>query len=440
VTVIRYSLSIILLTGLILSGPVFAQGAGEGVNGDAATAENLRAQIDAKNAELQKLMEERAKIEEQLEKTGSLKNSLQKELKIIDYNINQLNLSIKANKITLDKINLEIESLSSDIKNIEQKIDNKKATIGRLMVELQQKDRENFLTIFLKNQSLAESVSEAQSIATLNNDLVASAEELRKYQGDLVEKLNEERMKQEQKKREQSNLTNRQQIIQAQKDAKNMVLIQTKNQEKIYQAQIAELDKQQEEISKIIDEYEDTLRKSFDPSLLPLKRPGVIGFPVDDPYMTQDFGPTAFAQRAYRSKVHNGVDFRASVGTPIMAVEAGTVIAVDNNDRGTSRWLKYQYGKYILIQHDNGLTSLYAHLSRQIVRKGDQVAKGDIIGYSGDTGYSYGAHLHLTLYWTPSVSLKSIAPAAGLVPVGVTINPKDYLPNFPSGAVSSSAN
>jgi len=119
-----------------------------------------------------------------------------------------------------------------------------------------------------------------------------------------------------------------------------------------------------------------------------------------------------------------------------MAVETGTVIAVDNNDRGTSRWLKYQYGKYVLIQHDNGLTSIYAHLSRQIVQKGERIMKGDTIGYSGDTGYSYGAHLHLTLYWTPSVSLKSIAPAAGLVPVGVTINPRDYLPNIPAGAVS----
>ncbi|KKU93956.1 MAG: Peptidase M23 family protein [Candidatus Jorgensenbacteria bacterium GW2011_GWA1_48_13] len=338
--------------------------------------------------------------------------------------------------MTLDKLALEIESLSGDIKGIEESIDNKKATIGRLMVELQQKDRENFLIIFLRNQSLAESVSEAQSIATLNSDLNASAEELRKYQGDLVEKLSEEQIKQAQKERERVNLTNRQQIVQAQKTVKNTVLTQTKNQEKIYQAQIAELDKQQEKISKIMDEYEDQLRKSFDPSLLPIKRPGVIGFPVENPYLTQDFGPTAFAQRAYRSKTHNGVDFRAPIGTPIMAVETGTVIAVDNNDRGTSRWLKYQYGKYVLIQHDNGLTSIYAHLSRQIVQKGERIMKGDTIGYSGDTGYSYGAHLHLTLYWTPSVSLKSIAPAAGLVPVGVTINPRDYLPNIPAGAVS----
>lgn len=117
-----------------------------------------------------------------------------------------------------------------------------------------------------------------------------------------------------------------------------------------------------------------------------------------------------------------------------MAAADGKVIAIGNNDKGTSRWARYQYGKYIVIEHENNLSTLYAHLSRIIVQKGEAVKRGDIIGYSGETGYSYGPHLHFTVYWTPSVQFKSIPPAAGLVPVGVTINPMDYLmdylPNF----------
>ena len=62
-----------------------------------------------------------------------------------------------------------------------------------------------------------------------------------------------------------------------------------------------------------------------------------------------------------------------------------------------------------------------------MVQKGDTVKVGDLIGYSGNTGYSFGAHLHLGLYWTPSIQFKKIEPAVGLVPVGVTINPLDYL-------------
>ena len=102
-------------------------------------------------------------------------------------------------------------------------------------------------------------------------------------------------------------------------------------------------------------------------------------------------------------------------------------MAVDNNDRGVSRWQKYQYGRYVLIKHDNNLSTLYAHLSRQVVARGATVKRGDLIGYSGNTGYSTGPHIHLTVYWAPSVQMKSVPPAAGLVPVGVTIDPNDYL-------------
>ena len=102
-----------------------------------------------------------------------------------------------------------------------------------------------------------------------------------------------------------------------------------------------------------------------------------------------------------------------------MAADDGEVIVVGNNGR-------VQYGKFILIKHNNNLATLYAHLSRQIVQKGNMIKRGQVIGYSGNTGYSYGPHVHFTVYWEPSVSLKSFS-GAGLVPVGVTINPADYL-------------
>lgn len=438
-TIIRYSLSIILLSSLIFGGPVFGQEEGSPSGEAASAADSLRQAIDSKNVELQTLLEEREKIEKQLEETGAAKNSLQKELKTIDGTISHLNLSIKANKLTLEKLNLEIQSLGGEIESTESKIENKKNSIARLFVELQQKDRENLLLILLRNKTLAESVSETQSITTLQSDLLASAEELRDFQGDLVQKLNEEENKKAKREAEQRNLVNRQAIAESQKGVKNTVLTQTKNQEKIYQEQITELDKRQEEISRIIEEFEETLRASFDPSLLPLKRPGVLAFPVEEPIIvTQFYGPTKFAQRAYRSKVHNGMDFRAPLGTPIYTVHDGEVTTVDNNDRGTSRWNKYQYGLYVLIKHDNNLSSLYAHLSRAIVKRGETVKRGDLIGYSGNTGYSFGPHIHLTVLWTPSVSLKSIPPAAGLVPIGVTINPTDYLPK--GAQISKDAN
>ncbi|HSA15316.1 MAG TPA: M23 family metallopeptidase, partial [Spirochaetota bacterium] len=84
----------------------------------------------------------------------------------------------------------------------------------------------------------------------------------------------------------------------------------------------------------------------------------------------------------------------AEEGTPIKAAAAGTVIFSD--------W-KNGYGKVIVIRHDNGYISVYAHNSSNEVQKGDQVKSGDIVALSGSTGAVTGAHLHFEIrkYVTP---------------------------------------
>lgn len=161
---------------------------------------------------------------------------------------------------------------------------------------------------------------------------------------------------------------------------------------------------------------------------MPIKRPGVFAWPIK---LIKDGGVGHITQhqgevsRLYKGKPHNGLDIGAPLGTPVYAAADGIVKEIGNNDINYYR--RYQYGKYILIKHENNLSTLYAHLSRQIISRGANVKKGDLIGYSGNTGYSTGSHLHFGVYWAPSVLMKSVHPAAGLVPIGVVINPEDYL-------------
>jgi len=85
---------------------------------------------------------------------------------------------------------------------------------------------------------------------------------------------------------------------------------------------------------------------------------------------------------------HNGIDFSAKRGTPIYASAPGTVIISRN-----SGW-NGGYGNYVVIKHGNGTQTLYAHLTNAIVSPGQEVSRGQVIGYSGNTGKSTGAHLH----------------------------------------------
>jgi len=85
-------------------------------------------------------------------------------------------------------------------------------------------------------------------------------------------------------------------------------------------------------------------------------------------------------------KMHKGMDFTSPRGTPVYATGNGRVIRADNKSTG--------YGNHIRIDHGYGYVTLYAHLSKYNVRKGQRVKRGDLIGFVGSTGRSQAPHLH----------------------------------------------
>ena len=88
-------------------------------------------------------------------------------------------------------------------------------------------------------------------------------------------------------------------------------------------------------------------------------------------------------------RMHSGLDFRASSGTPIMAASEGRVEFAGRNGG---------YGNYVRLRHGGGLGTGYAHMSRIAVRAGQSVRRGQVIGYVGSTGLSTGPHLHYEMY------------------------------------------
>lgn len=95
-----------------------------------------------------------------------------------------------------------------------------------------------------------------------------------------------------------------------------------------------------------------------------------------------------FGYRPRRRRVHNGLDIKVLVGDTIRAASDGKVRIVKNQGR------RRGYGQYIVIRHDNGLETVYGHLSKQLVSEEQLVKAGDVIGLGGNTGRSTGSHLH----------------------------------------------
>jgi peptidoglycan DL-endopeptidase CwlO len=389
-------------------------------HGDATST--LESQIKDRADKLSQLNQEIAATQSTLQVVQQQKSSLQNEVKSLDTSIKQLGLNIQADAVTNQKLGFEIQSLKGNIEAISASIDQKRTAVASLFRQMEKSDGENVFTLLLGNKTLAESLLDAQSVENLRVQLDADVVKLNQLSDDYHAKVDTVSQKKTEVALHQENLKNRAVIVADQKNQRQAVLAETKNQESIYQDKIAKLKQEQNALQDEITQIENQLGQNFNNNVLPTKRSGVLAWPLATVRITQHFGTRS---SLYRGKPHNGLDLAAPLGTPVFAAADGVVMAVDDNDQSAFR--KYQYGRYVLIRHPNNLATLYGHLSRQVVSPGQAVKRGDLIGYSGSTGYATGPHLHLGLYWAPSIELKSLPPAAGLVPVGVVLNPEDYL-------------
>jgi len=220
---------------------------------------------------------------------------------------------------------------------------------------------------------------------------------------------------------------------------KSKLLTATKNQETEYQKLLREKEAARLQIERELRDFESKLQFILDPNTIPAKGTQVFNWPVENVIITQLFGGTEFAKQnagVYGGRpYHPGVDFGVPRGTKIFAPLSGTVRATGDTDLVAGC---YSWGKWTLIDHANGLSTLYAHQSVISVTPGQQVKTGDVIGYSGNTGYSTGPHLHFTVYAKAGVSVKKFnefktttSCGSATTPVAATdayIDPMVYLP------------
>ncbi len=211
------------------------------------------------------------------------------------------------------------------------------------------------------------------------------------------------------------------------------MLKETQNKETVYQKQLATKKAEKEAFEKALFDFEQQLKIKVDPSSYAGAKSGIFSWPLANHIITQLFGSTAFSKRLYTSGTHNGVDFGTPTGTPVKAVLTGTVTATGNTDLQPGC---YSYGKWVLLKHSNGLSTLYGHLSSIGVSSGESVDTGGVIGLSGNTGYSTGPHLHLTVFATQGMRVQTYTSSIGCKKVTIPIadksaylDPMVYLPH-----------
>jgi murein DD-endopeptidase MepM/ murein hydrolase activator NlpD len=374
----------------------------------AATADELRTQIGAKQTEIDKLNAQIATQEKALQQTSQQAATLQTAVKTADLTVKKLGNEVIKTETQIKQTALQLEELGDNIEDTSSNIADHELALRQMLRTVAEDNRDPLPVVLARYTHLSDFLAESERVSALEERVRQSAQELRELKTDLGAKVKATEATRQKSIKLKRELADQQKIVAAERDKQNTLFVQTKNQEANYQKMLEDTRARRDAFARELATFESQLKLVIDPSLLPSESAGILSWPVSSVFITQQFGATAAAKRLYASGTHNGIDLRASVGTPIMAAAAGTVMGTGDTDlvcKGAS------YGRWVLIKHDNGLATLSGHLSLIKVVAGQRVERGELIGYAGQTGYATGPHLHFTVAAAQGVEIKNLKSA-----------------------------
>lgn len=413
-----------------------------------ANPAELERQIEQVRRERETLIEEQRKLQAELEAINREAQTLGTAVKSLDAAKKKLEADINVTQSRIKSTDLVISSLENNIGDKERKITVHRKAIAETINALRDYDSRPMILDLLSSASFADIWGDRGRLESLSDRLEGEIKDLRQTREDLNREKSEREKVREEQLSLRDQLGGQKTIVEENQKAKESLLAETKNRESEYQKLLNENLANQRQFEEDLYQLQSQLRITLDPSLIPEPRPGLLSWPLDNVFVTQKFGDTAFARTgAYNGRGHNGVDFRAAMGTPVKTMLSGVIEGQGNTDemnaelRRQGKPICGSYGRWILVKHNNGLSSVYVHLSASIVRIGQTVKTGEIIGYSGGqpgvngSGYSTGPHLHVGLFASQGVEIRQFTTSINckhtFVPIAdlkAYLDPLSYLP------------
>lgn len=368
----------------------------------AETESELNSQKTENNQKIEDAQEKQKEVQEEKNQTITEVNKLTDEITDYQSQINNLDAQI-------DEANTKLEEETKKLEEAEQKYNEQQETLNTRIVALYEAGETSYLDVLLSSESVTDFISNYYIIS-----------EIAECDLDLLEQIDNQKQEIEKAKAEIENSKNQlatakadkervSQELQAKKAEKNTYVAQLSAQEQEIEAQIEELQQANVQIDKDIAAAREAARKKLEEEQKKnqsnnnnsgsgnsgsnggasggISNPSASGFiyPVPSGYATITTG-MYYSNGSY----HGAVDFGTGgiSGQPVYAVADGVVI--------TAKALTTSYGNYIIIMHRDGLYTLYAHgqAGSIAVSQGQYVKQGQQIMRVGNTGNSFGAHLH----------------------------------------------
>jgi len=399
----------------------------------ATSTDDIMIKIEERNIIIKHLEEDIKQYNQEVDNAGKQAVTLKNTLKTLDLTKKKIGADINLTENKINKTVLTIEQLDKEIEKTKDNIDINKEAIINAIQDTRALEDINIIQIILSNRNIGDIWNEIDNIRETQNLIRNKSKELVALKTDME-------TKQASLKGQKKSLVNLKQDLNGKKQAvlyttkeKETLLVQTKNKEEAFKQLVKTTEEKKAQFEREVYEYESQLNLAVDKSRYPASKHGILSWPLDNVFVTQKFGKTVGAEKLYASGTHNGVDFRASTGTKVKNVLDGVVVGTGNTDLYPGC---YSFGKWVMVRHDNGLSTIYGHLSVISVSVGNRLETADLVGYSGNTGYSTGPHLHISVYATQGVRIEKYVNSRGckqvtmpLADIKAYLDPLAYFPN-----------
>lgn len=365
----------------------------------AAQATSLEESIKQKQSAISQAQEERKKLQSGLSDIKAMVKELEKSKSNLENYVVELDQQLAALEDKIEELQEEIAAKKEEVEQARADVEQAEGVAAKQYEDM--KDRLKFMYENGSRNSYMEILLTAQSFSDLLNQAeyieMISAYDKRKL---LEYRQNVEYLKlcKQTLEEEESVLKEAEESLQNEQDSVNTLIAEKEQQIRAYEGDInnksaaiseyeAEIAEQNATIAALEKAVaadkaalEEQNRIKYDGGMFQMPCPGYKR--ISDDYGNR-IHPTLGVQ-----KFHNGVDFAAASGTPILAAYDGKVVAASYNS---------SMGNYVMIDHGDGLYTIYMHASKLYVSSGQTVSKGAQIAAVGSTGRSTGPHLHFSV-------------------------------------------
>ena len=344
-----------------------------------------QADIDQLQDELNGMSAEKEQLEKELKSLQNDKSAAVAKKENIDNQIAVLQREIRAVESLISEYETLIEQTEQEIRENEEEEARQYEKFCQRVRAMEERGTVSYWSVLFRSASFSELLSAMDFISEIMDSDQRVIDDLRDLRAQIEEKKASLQDSLAQQQSAKDALVVKRSELNTQRAEAEKVLAELRENESEYKKVLAEKDaameRQQEEIVRLSREL---ARQNGDTT----ETYGGYIWPCSSKYITSPLG-SRYTGIKGASTNHAGIDIgRVGYKTKAVAAKAGTVII--------SAYNKYR-GNYVVVSHGSGNTTTYQHLSSRSVSKGDYVAQGQVVGITGSTGVSSGAHLHFEI-------------------------------------------